>query len=386
MLGDARRAVQKADRPGDLRDTRELMAILERISQASPRIVGDLATRRAALAGFGWHIAARDPRDTDRATQAEARLSRLIQWIRRWWWSVPWYGAGCVEIEWRPLASGAGLQPVVVKSYRPTEIERNGPDPQAINLLADTPLLVRLPITAKVENSMLAACDGFHQAGGLGRTLLWHDLLRNDALQEQVAFLRMVKGLAVGQYEEWSSDEAKKALEEALANLTKHQYAKLPKDISFQYQQMVNSMGATSFREFIDSVEEACSIVILGQANTTKLPNNGGSRAAVQVSNLIRTDILFYDISGCDQLINEQILLFDARMNISPALDESPFVFSTAIEEDEDPEVNMRVIADALAAGLPVIANDAYRQIGLTRPDGVPDIIEPATKPAVPGF
>ena len=387
-LAEARTAVEKANKLDSAqRDTRDLMAILMAMVENSPRIAGDVDTRRAALAAFTWKLAPYDTADAERAALAERRMRPMISQLMGWWVDCPLYGAMVVEQDWvDDPATAPFRRPVAIKRYTQTEIERTSADPQQLQLLADDTKLLRTPITDKPPGSMLAVCDAGLKPGGLLRSLLWHELLRNEMLQEQAGFLRLIKGLVIGTFKEWASDEDKETLDTALGNLTTNQAAVLSESLGVDYKSVVNYLGATSFKDFIEAAEDAASILILGQANTTRLPSSGGSRAALQVLDLIRADKLWYDLSGFTELMQHQLLLQDAQLNLSPTLSEAPWRFMLAADEQENVEANARVITDALAAGLPLLRAEAYRRIGYTPPIDGDDVIEPTTKPAMPGF
>lgn len=376
---EASKAVTMADTEGNGRDVRPLMSILQRMAESSDRIVGNLQTRQTALTAFGWSI---EPVDDgadeallDRAAMTRARLAQLINRLLMWHTDTIAYGVSAVEVDWaQPEGGTMGLVPKVLARYRPTEIERGDADPSSILILADGNTLSRMPLDLATPGKVVADVDGFYQVGGLLRVVMWLDLMRNEALQEWVRFNQKLKGVMLARLEEWASKDDKATAAAAMSGLAKDQFAIVTKAVEFNFQSMVNQLGSASYKDFISMTQDAISVILLGQANTSRLPDGGGSRAALEILNLIRADIHFADIARMERIINDRVVAADSLLNGGATV--SPFRFRINLEEDEDQEGNARLIGEALDAGIPLKRAEVYRRIGFTEPIEGDDVIQ----------
>ena len=132
--------------------------------------------------------------------------------------------------------------------------------------------------------------------------------------------------------------------------------------------ELTNSKSLDSFKEFILLLNSETAIAIIGQSNTTELPNQGGSRAALQVLNLIRNDILFADMLSLKKIINEQVLLYDYKLNYEANANESPLHFDFVFDEAKDVETNARMLDVVTNIGMPIKKDEAYKLLNLTVP------------------
>ena len=73
------------------------------------------------------------------------------------------------------------------------------------------------------------------------------------------------------------------------------------------------------------------AIAVLGQANTSELPNHGGSRAALEVLRLISKDIFYSDMVRVESIIN-RFLLIGYRLNYDKTAVKTPFNFRFDID------------------------------------------------------
>lgn len=380
---EVRKAIEKADNEDETkRDARDLMSILMRMVQTSPRLRGHILTRRTALTSFGWSIVPHEETDAERAEQARLRCGRMIAQLLRWHTDTPMFGVSATEIDWVPQPDGAKA-PKVLRSVLPVELERPDRDPGTIVLYEDviaggkpTGKFTRKTLSSDPAESWIVDCDESYEMGGVLRALIYHEVLRQEMLLEWGNFNRKVKGIILAQYEEHAQDEDKDVALEALKSIVKNNYSLTSKDIAFSFQNLVDSIGATSFGDMISKIEDDQAIAILGQANITELPDQGGSRAAVQVQNLVRIDVHYSDIVRMEDVINDQLLLYDARLNVDATLAEAPWRFRFNISEEQDPEKNARTISELLQSGIPLRKAEVYDRVGFGEPDAGDDTFD----------
>lgn len=86
--------------------------------------------------------------------------------------------------------------------------------------------------------------------------------------------------------------------------------------VKFELSKLVDAAGGASFKDFKTELEGDVAVAVRGQANTAQLPPSGGSRAALEVLNLIRRDIHHADIRLAEQSAAAQLVDRDYRINV----------------------------------------------------------------------
>jgi phage gp29-like protein len=381
-IDEAVKQLKAADEP-DLtaREIRPLMAILVKMSESVPRLRGHILTRRTAISAFGWKLKPYDSADRDNAIKAERRLRRVINQMMNWHTDVPLFGAQAVELNW-VTGKAYGTTPEVVNRFDPTEVERTTHDPRKINILLEGANLQRYAIEADDPKRWLASVDESQLSGGILRSLIFHEILLNTSLREWSAFNLKLKGLIQAKIEEWASDEDKTAAAGQLRAIAKNNYSLTSKAVEYVYTKITDAAGSQSFKDFKGELEADRAITILGQANTSQLPDSGGSRAALQVLKLISADIHYSDMNRFEGLINEQLLLWDFQLNAKPNAEseEIPWHFEIDLSEERDAEKHSRIVTEYLAAGIAVRTADIYEPVGLSLPEPGEDVIAGKTQ------
>lgn len=383
-IDEAVKRLRQADDPTPAnRDVRPLMAILAKMANVIPRLRGQLRTRRVAVSAFGWKITPHDRADTDRAAQAAQRLARVIRFAQNSHHFTPAFGVLAIELDW-VTGTPIGTVPVVLRRCHPTEVERI--TPTEIATLADGDTLVRTPITPEESSGWLIDIEqDALVVGGLLRSLVFHEILLHESTKEWHHYNQKLKGIAQAILEEWAGDDDKAAAAAQLKALATNNYSVTSKAVEYRFSEMTAAGGNTSFEAFKKALEADRSITILGQANTTELPQNGGSRAALEILRLISADIHYDDMQRFEALMNEQLLLNDFRINYDPTAVAVPWEFRLDLSEEQDREKNARTITELLGIGIPLLRSEVYGQTGFTAPQPGDDVITPP-QPNTGGF
>jgi phage gp29-like protein len=129
---------------------------------------------------------------------------------------------------------------------------------------------------------------------------------------------------------------------------------------------MVEAGASGAYQILMNELNNAIAIAILGQANTSQLPNGGGSRAALQVLNLIRTDILYYDMLRTKDLVNE-LIEKDFKINNNSSYS-APYEFEWIYDDKSDIDTYSNVFEVLGRLGVPVDKNEFYNKLALTIP------------------
>lgn len=376
-------ALADEDNPS-IRDVRPLMSILMRMRRADPRLRGHILTRSTAVSAFDWTIkpvsANVTPQDIEFAERARVRCTKLIRETIAHRLQATLYDAVAIQTEiLRTPDAGAIQRPI--KRYRPVELEKTSDYEVSIFEPGDAKkIAVQLPIVADTVNdkfgTYIIAVSDDDERGGLLRSIAIHEQLLWEMTNEWSNFNKKLKGLLQGIYREGADSEEKKEAAGAMHNAVKNQYLLTSDAIEFKLNQLAQNGGGTSFKEMLEFLKSDVSITLLGQANTAELPAGGGSRAALQVLNLIRSDIMFDDMLRTEQCINEQVLLYDAKLNLDFNITEPPYKFEFNLPDGLDPEVRARIITDLYDAGIPLLKKEVYDEVGLTAPEEGADILQ----------
>ena len=365
------------------RDVRPLMSLLMRMQQACPRLGGNLQTRRTAVSSYTIDLVSRDPTDKraeELMKRAAVRLGRTISTIKRNYVNRAAYGVLALRLEWN-TAGTYGTTPSVVERPRPVELETHGDDARQINLLAAEGggPLVRTPLDREDPRLWLLDRDDEFVRGGLLRSLIFHEILIHEQVQEWASFNRKLKGLIEVKWKQWASDKDKEAGITAVRNLARNNFAAMSDALQTVFTKVTDAAGNMSFEGFKKELQSDSAIRVLGQANTPELPDYGGSRAAIQVQAKLGADIHFETIEGLETLLDDQLLLYDYQLNHDLAADLCPWQAKVRLAEELDREKEARTIAELVAAGMPVPAAQAYEATGFRMPLENEPVIGPRT-------
>ncbi|HRK05239.1 MAG TPA: DUF935 family protein [Chlorobiota bacterium] len=355
------------------RDVRPLMSTLMRVA-SDPRTRGHITTRRVAVTAFGWSIVSDDPADEDRIIQVRTRLKAVIAEILQAHTQSVLFDVMCIGLEWRPDPV-LGQRPFILRRYKPTELEKV--DDFTAAVLAPTQDLRRIATVSTQETSTdyIVDISDDDDRGGLMRSIAEKMILGYENLLEWSNYNRKLKGILQGIYKAGADDAEIKAAQDALQTATKNNYLLTSDEIEFRVNEIVKG-SSDSFEKLIGRVQADTCIAILGQANTAEIAPGSGSRAALEVLNLIRADIHYDDMDRVQKIVNDQLLLHDYRLNYDPNAPAAPWRFQIDIPEEENRSERVSNIVETYTAGIPLVASEAYRHMGMQKPDTVPDVLQ----------
>lgn len=389
-LEDIRKALTLADKEKEAdRDVRPLQALLMRMVEASPRLRGHILTRRTAITSYDYQLVAHSSEMQEMADAAFRRCRRALRAMLNRHTNIPAYGALAIKLE--PIQQNGEWLLKPQRVYLPTEVERSGEDLQEVAVLVTDG-------SGKITGRLYPHSDGGYwitgvdedtvNQGGILRSLAFHEKLHLHTRQEWANFNLRVKGILHSTWDEFASDEDIDVAKQAAVGGTKHGAASTSKSIGMEFVQTVSYLGATSYKDFMADLAADGAIAILGQANTTQLPNQGGSRAALQVLQLIRADIHYSDIVRIQNELAPQLLLADYQLNHDQAATDVPWGLRLSLADDADVEKEVRAAAEAIESGIPLKRSEVYERIGYSMPQEGDDVITaPSTGvlPPLPG-
>jgi len=384
-LKDAKRAMRRADAEGDARDVRPLMACLQRLVEADPRLAGHVLSRRSAVTSFSFRLDADREGAEESARRAARRLRPVIRDVMHHQLQAALYGAMVLRlsVDYSEVLDAQLAR--TEKVFPPTEIERPTSKRADLRLLKENRGgFSRQEVPS--DGRHLTAIGGEHWIGGKLRQVLFSEILRHQTVTEWANFTRKLKGIIQAAMEGGvppEGDPEREVAAKALRTMVEENYALTGDRTHFDFNKLVDAAGGQAFKQFKSTLESDIAIALLGQTGTEELPERGGSRAAVQVLNLIREDIHHADVRRTERIVNDQLLPLDYRLNVDSSTqagggsEEVPYRFSVQVGEEKDAESAARTVAEAREAGLPLLSAEVYDRMGFSVPEGVPEVLPP---------
>jgi len=153
------------------------------------------------------------------------------------------------------------------------------------------------------------------------------------------------------------------------------------------------SSGANLVREFLDYLDKWIIIRIEGSYLPSGGSGEGGAFAQAQTQKRVQEESVAFSRDGLDESITRDFGSLVWRLNRAPMLEIDQTMarakmpqFRTTDEQIEDPETNVRVAREALAAGINLKREEVYRRIGWEMPAEGDEIVEGMKQPQLPGM
>jgi Protein of unknown function (DUF935) len=265
--------------------------------------------------------------------------------------------------------------PKIKKIFDPTEIEVV--DSMHINILdgeaSEVKRIYEFALN-ELPDDFICDTDNSYARGGLLRKLLARGVMSEDMILEWANFNRMLKGLIHGILKRNASAEDRRAAEQQLLEIVQNNFTVSGDSVEFKFQSVTDPKGSQSLEGLIKRFDSDKSICLLGQANTSELPQGSGSRAALQIQKMITADIIYSMIIAREKLCN-RLLLLDYRQNVEKPATAAPWKFKINLPEEIDLESRASVLSQVKDLGMPVKTKEAYNFLNLEQPDDLPDTL-----------
>lgn len=368
-----------------LRDPKALFTELAKAPRINSRLLGHYITRTTALSSFGWDIQPISPLPPGRkvtpdrslsspalagrieVTAVKERNSDAINFLITSHCNTPFYGASLYKLDFRNTTEGTAIS--VTQKILNQDFDF---DSGYIHFYSDGRYSYTLSSSEAADKLFLLDVFNHDLKGGILRAIMPLEIIRFDMILENANYLRKLKGILQIINKGGASSDSQSAAESAAQNAVSNNFF-ISDDLIELKLNEIAGQGGQNFRDFIDMINNDMAIAVLGQANTSELPANGGSRAALQVMRLISQDIFYADMTRIENLIN-RFLLFDYRLNADKTALNTPYKFRFIIEEEQDIEKNAAAL-EAVNRVLPVKKEEAYRFVNFTPPAPDDDIL-----------
>lgn len=347
-------------------DTREFMKLLTYMAARNIKLRGHIKVRKTAISAWDWTITPFDKANAEEAQLAKQRLEPVIRQIISNSVNTDLFGHFCLELKWE-FIEGAHT-PSVLEIYKPYQLE--GFKDGTVGIWKEDTLK-----KIKPEDQLFVYSNDTEAfiKGGIMSSVGLFEVLRQENVQEWRNFNLKLKGIIQGVHS-GADDEEKSAAIQALQKVMKNNYLLTSDLMDFNFHQITAANGSQSFKDFWEKIDNAIAIAVMGQANTTELPKGGGSRAALQILQLISNDIAIADTIQANSIVNEQLLKYDWTRNYGDK--PIPYKFEIQVNDIEDNESNANTVGTLLDAGIKLKREEVYNKIGYSIPEEGDDVIE----------
>lgn len=358
------------------RNTTDFYLTLNRCININPRLNGYYMTRSTALSSFDFELYYLDgSKEDERLIKTITRLKQLISRLLKIQLKTVLFGKLLIKLKVIQTQNGLALM---------FDSEINNDlfeyDSYFVYLFEQNGGVINRSKYETLERDNLAEYlfDEYSNisksAGGLLRTVAPIEIIRYDMILENANYLRKLKGI-LQIINKGGSDEEQLNAQTAAQQAVLNNYVVTSESLEFKLNEITSSNG-NSFKEYIEAINKDISIALLGQANTSELPNNGGSRAALQILKMISADIFYSDMIRVEDFIS-QLLLLDFRLNFSrnASIYELPYRFRFKLYEEEDIEKNASALEIANRF-IDMKKSEVYSKLGLSIPTDSADTLK----------
>jgi len=156
--------------------------------------------------------------------------------------------------------------------------------------------------------------------GGLARAAGWAYLFKNYVLKDWITFTEVFgQPVRVGKYQPGASEQDKQALLNAVSRIGSDAAAIMPESMVMEFVEAHQNGSSELYQSFCEYLDAQVSKAVLGQTLTTDMPRaGGGSRAAAQVHEGVRRDILNADARRLAATLARDLVRPIVELNMGP--------------------------------------------------------------------
>ncbi len=293
--------------------------------QKWPRLAAVARTRRLALSGLDWEItAAHRSGDTAErrrlAQEASDYCTRALHEVERFrdaldhLSSAVGFGLAVAELVWE---QGRLVDVVPVPSGR---LLADPHEPWRLRVLTEEEPSLGVPLDEHPWKWVVHQPDptpGRYFEGGLLRASVLLYLAQNLSLKDWLVYSQIAgMPMRVAQFEPGTPEDDQRALLKMLEGLGTEAAAVFGKNIDLRFEQPARG-GAQPYEPLQEYCNTEVTILWLGQHLTTEI-GTAGSRAAAEVHDRVREDLLVDDIVDEGQTLRRDLLTPLVRARFGP--------------------------------------------------------------------
>lgn len=350
--------------------------LFEEMEEKDPHLFSQLQTRKNAVTGLDFEIIpfdTDDERDKEIAKFVEAQINGIegLEDIMLDLLDAVGKGFAVSEIMW----SYAG-EYVVVKDIRSRHQKRFFWDSEdAFKVRTDeAPEGIELPRNKFILHRYKAR-SGHPSRAGVLRVCAWMYLFKNYTLKDWVAFCEVYgMPLRLGKYQPGASEDDKRALMQALAQIGADAAGIFPDGTTIEFINTEKASSTDLYERLARYCDEQISKAILGQTLTSD--SGGGSYAQSKTHNDVRQDILIADCKALAATLRRDLIRPLVLFNFGEDR-RIPYIRFDA-EESEDLEQTANILGTLIEkTGLKVPTSYIYKKFSIPKPEGGEEIAQP---------
>ena len=201
--------------------------------------------------------------------------------------------------------------------------------------------------------------------GGLARAAGWAYLFKNYVLKDWITFTEVFgQPLRVGKYHPGASEKDKQALLTAVTRIGSDAAAIMPESMVIEFTEAHQNGSSELYQSFCEYLDAQVSKAVLGQTLTTEMPRSGGgSRAAAQVHEGVRRDILNADGRRLAATLARDLVRPIVELNMGPQK-RYPKI-ALGLPDDSDVKVFAETVAMLVDRGLRIGQKTVLDKLGM---------------------
>jgi phage gp29-like protein len=304
-------------------------------------------------------------------------MPRRLKWRDPRWFMFDWISGE--ELLVRTLG-GAGEKSGAADGRAAAHFSGAGMSPAYRGGIGFQPLTAPL-LPFKFVIHVAKAKSGLPVRGGLARAAGWSYLFKNYVLKDWVTFTEIFgQPLRVGKYHPGATDADKQTLLAAVANIGTDAAAIIPESMVIEFTEARQGASAELYRSFCEYLDAQVSKAVLGQTLTTEVARGSGSRAAAQVHDAVRRDILAADARRMEATLNRDLVRPIVDLNLGPRKRYPKINFS--LPSDTELRQFADIVAELADRGLRIGQRAVLERLGIPEPDGAEPVLQAAARRA----
>lgn len=350
--------------------------LFEEMEEKDPHLFSQLQTRKNAVTGLDFEIIPFDPddeRDKEIAEFIEAQINGIegLEDIMLDLMDAVGKGFAVSEIMWHYDAGR-----VVVGDIRSRHQKRFFWDTEdKFKVRTDeVPEGMELPGNKFILHRYKAR-SGHPSRAGVLRVVAWMYLFKNYTLKDWVAFCEVYgMPLRLGKYQPGASEDDKRALMQALAQIGADAAGIFPDGTTIEFINTEKASSTDLYERLARYCDEQISKAILGQTLTSD--SGGGSYAQSKTHNDVRHDLTIADCKALAATLRRDLIRPLVLFNFGDDT-RIPYIRFDA-EESEDLEQTANIIGTLIEkTGLKIPTSYLYKKFSIPKPEGDEEIAQP---------
>ena len=300
--------------------------------------------------------------------QRDGWIPKQVKWRDPRWFMFDWVSGE--EILVRSLRSEGG------KAIPSSAIEA-APESGAYQAIGIQPATQPLS-PFKFITHVSKAKSGLPIRGGLARSAGWAYFFKQYVLKDWMAFCEIYgQPLRTGKYGTGATEQDKDALLHALTSIGTDAAAIFPESMVIEFVEARSAQASAElYEKACTYMDDSVSKAVLGQTLTTQLPKGSGSRAAAQVHEAVRRDILAADAKRLSETITRDLVVPYVQLHYGPQQKYPKFFIG--LPDDQDIKVFADVVTEFVDRGLKVGQRQILDKLGLAEAGPDEPLLEPA--------